>query len=200
MVLQKVHNEVALLTHLLTHQEHAFSVRELAKQLDINYRTAHDAITRLEEEGAITNTRLGNRNAVTLSGALTPAVYAAEHHRTTQALKNKKIATAKKQLTPPTTQYCMVLFGSHAKHAANKRSDIDICVIADEKTQEDIKKRARRSALPIQLHAFTEEQYTDMRTRTTDNITHHIKNHHVILHGAEHFYELTYGPTKHQTS
>ena len=187
MLLQKAHNKI--LGYLFEHPNESFSVRHIAQSQKLNYRTAHDAISDLEKEGSVLVERLGNRNACKIATTLTPALFALEHQRTQRVLKQKTIRLALNTVYEDPFS-CIVLFGSQATHNATKHSDIDICVIADKQLLMKTKRAVARTSLPIQLHAFTPQEFVSLINTRKENVTHHIRNQRIILHGTELFYEL----------
>lgn len=194
MLLQKAHNEVLVLTHLLTHPDTHPSTRQIAKSLAVNYRTAHQAVANLEHEGAITVQRLGNRNVIRLSGALTPTVYATEYSRTQQALTNAKIQAVYRVAKRFIPFSFAALFGSYAKGSSTKHSDIDLCFVSDDtNTVQEVRRAIRRLPLPVELHVFTSAQILQMLDKRSDNIAHHIRDHHILLTGTQAFFEVMYG-------
>lgn len=87
----------------------------------------------------------------------------------------------------------MLVFGSYAKGTETKDSDLDLLIIAP--TREDIPAleqaaqhytKAKKGIVVVDVQGFIEM----MKNPKTLNVGNEAKKHHIILYGAEQYYQL----------
>ena len=85
----------------------------------------------------------------------------------------------------------MLIFGSYSNKSATKSSDIDLCLITDNKNvKEHIHSILSITPVKLHLNEFTLSEFVSMLKEREENLGHEIVNNNIILHGIEGFYEL----------
>lgn len=181
-----------ILKLLLENKEEEFSINKMAKKLKLNYRLAFMAAKQLERAGAITVKHLGNSNQCRFSWNLDSLVFNMENIRKEELLQNPNLKLIFKRVMEIKSPFFIFLvFGSYAKKSQTKGSDIDLCLIADDKA---VKTEAARiiRMIPYDIHLldFTAKEFKSMLKTTEFNVGKEILRNNVILNGIESFYRL----------
>ena len=111
-----------------------------------------------------------------------------EYSRRKELLKNKDFLIISNRLMELKFPFIALLFGSYAKKASNKHSDIDILTIGGD--EKEIKTAI--SLLPDKIHltAISYEEFINMaKSREFTVVSEAIKNN-IILIGIEEYYNL----------
>ena len=181
-------SEIKILKLLLSNKEEKFTIKKIAESININYRIAHEKITKLEKEGLVKVTRAGNSKICEFTNKFNSKVFEAEYQRKHDLLKNKDFLILHNRLTELKFPFIALLFGSHAKETANKHSDIDILAIGGD--EKEIK--VTLSLLPDKIHLtkVTYEEFIRMaKSKEFTVVSEAIKNN-IILIGIEEYYRL----------
>lgn len=184
--------ELLILRFFMEHGGESFSIRDVSLQLSISYKVAYEIIMRLVDEGLLLLEKKGNSNICTFSFKFNDKVFQVEMMRKQDLLKNKTIQVIDSHLKDVESVFFIsLLFGSYAKGNPNKQSDIDICIICDDKT---VMKKIREilSVLPLSLHLveFTSKEVLLMIDTRKDNVFKQIILSSIILTGFEDYYRL----------
>ena len=170
------------------------TIREIAKQINADYRITHTATQRLIEQNILKTQTVGKSTLCELNPAYYGfEIYEAENERKDKILKNKNIRQLYKEimLKVETSLFILVLFGSYAKGKQTKSSDIDLLFISNEKNFEN-KVTDILSLLPIKTHqvVFTEEEFVRMKDSKKSNVVQEAIENNIILYGIETYYRL----------
>ena len=155
--------------------------REIAKQLKVSHATVLAALKQLEEEQAATYTREGKNKTYKLTRTIQAHTHKlqAEHHKLLTTInKYPHLAPILEEIKQTTTADIIMLFGSYAKQTADKNSDIDL--YANTTTTKE------KQAIQ-QVHTKISAQIG--RLNPEEPISKEIMNDHVIIKGAEKYYE-----------
>ena len=135
------------------------TILEISKKLKIGYRPAHNHISKMEEEGIIKVSRIGNskQSILNLENARTRHLLQELDIKRKEVLynENPKIKSIIEGLISKLTEkyiseiLSIVLFGSYAKETANKKSDIDLMFIVN-----DLKDRNLREAIERECTSY----------------------------------------------
>ncbi|MFH1439146.1 MAG: nucleotidyltransferase domain-containing protein [Candidatus Woesearchaeota archaeon] len=174
-----------------------YSVRQISKRIKSSYALTHESIRSLIDKDMITARKIGNSlvckanlSADTGLLAISSLINSKKFMKTNRFsfvidnLKNKL----------DNLLYVMILFGSHAKGTATKKSDIDLLfVVQNEQDIEKIKKRIK-SVLSltnekVDFDAITTEWLIKM-FEDRHSIGREVLEGSIILHGAEQYYSL----------
>jgi predicted nucleotidyltransferase len=156
--------------------------RAIAKRLDTSPATAMRML-RLLQKNAIVDCKTEGKNKVYSLKQTPEAAIArvmAQQDKLQQLMRNPEMRLLYTELKAKTDGELIVLFGSHAKGIATKRSDIDIYV---ETEDEGLRKRIQRISdkLSVKIGAFRKD--SDFGAEIVKN--------HVVIQNAERFCRLT---------
>lgn len=186
-------------TQNLTKEYH---LRELARKLDVHHQTLRPYLDRLKEKGILKETQQGRNKVFSLnhkSDLLPYYLIQAEADRTADFLENKNTIRAfwknfKDKTSGEVTQKIEVLalFGSFARGAEDKESDIDLFLAAPEGASSEIITTCEK------LESITGRDIEIERTSDLQNLIVHqepttfgeIVNNHIVLFGIEKFIQI----------
>ncbi len=186
-----------ILQLLLSQPEEQFPIRQIARRLKKSYTLVYNNIQELFKNGIVKKQELPPAQIIKLSENIpTTQLISIEQKRTEIFLKkhqwlNLYIKDVLKAAEKPF--FIILVFGSYAKGIETKVSDIDILFIAP--TKEDIPNlenasrqytQAKKSIFVVSAPDFTEM----VKNPKTLNIGNEAKKHHIILYGAEQYYQL----------
>ena len=188
--------QLKILKYLIANNDRAFTINEISKNLQISYKIVYEIIQRLKNEDLISLNKVGNSSQVQFNFNFNQKIIDAELQRREDVIKDKNLMILTKRFQEINSPFFIaILFGSYAKGKQTKSSDIDICIICDNK---DITKEINNkiSLLPLDLHIidFTSKEFLDMLKTTDFNVGHEIKKNNIILHGIENYYNLIKNP------
>ena len=182
-------SDIRIIKLLLDRKEEQFTIRKIAKTLDINYRIAYERVAVLEKEGLLKITRAGSSKICEFTYQFNSKVYEAEYYRRMELFKkNKDFLVLRNRLAELNFVFIALLFGSHAKGTAKKHSDIDILAIGGD--EKEIK--SALSLLPDKIHLthVAYKAFINMaKSREFTVVSEAIKNN-IILIGIEEYYRL----------
>jgi len=177
-----------ILKLLIERQEERFSIRKISKLRKINYKSAYNAVKKLEKEGIITLQKTGNTTICLFNRAFNESVFAVEYERRKDLFRNKEFKVMHNGLSKLNIPVIAVLFGSYAKGMQNKHSDIDLLIVAE--NAEPVKQQI--SLLPLKIH-MTDIKYSDfiamLKSRELTVVSEAIKKN-IILVGIEEYYRM----------
>ncbi|MFP4524106.1 MAG: nucleotidyltransferase domain-containing protein [Candidatus Woesearchaeota archaeon] len=157
-------------------------VRQLASDLGSNPTTAMRLLRQLEGANVVDFETQGRNKTYSLKD--TPEAHThlllAEHLKLLRLLKDPTMRKMWKRLKDATEGELIILYGSHAKGEATKRSDIDLYIETDnralKKEVEDISEKLEVKAGKLDKNSLLSKE---------------IVKDHVVLQNAERFYDLT---------
>ena len=181
-------NNINLLAFLLNNKEEQFTINQLAKALNINYRIAHTQIKNLEQEGLIKTKRVGQALLCSLTNNYNKNIYLAEDKRRSKLLKDSTIKQIHLRYTKAKQPYILLLFGSRAKQEHTKHSDIDLLAITQQ--PEEIEEITKLIPKNIHLTTTTYEEFLKMKQSKQLTVVSEAINNNIILVGIEEYYRL----------
>lgn len=181
------HNEANALLKLLIDTRESYSIRKLSQIRKINYKSAYNAIMKLEKEGIVTVERLGNTNICSFNMKFNHSVFLVEDERRQELLKNKNFLILHKRLAELPFPLIVLLFGSRAKKTAGKHSDIDLLAVTDKEKEVE----TTISLIPLNTHltAVAPKDFISMAGGRNNVVSEAIKRNIIIL-GIEEYYRL----------
>ncbi len=181
-------NNINILVFLLKNKEEEFTISQIAKALDINYRIAHEQTKLLEKEGLIRTKRAGKALLCSLTGEFNEKIYLAEYQRREEFLKNKDFKTIHKRFSEAKQNYILLLFGSHSKNQATKQSDIDLLAITE--NEKELKEINEQIPKNIHLTTVNYKTFIEMIKTREINVGNETIKNNIILLGIEEYYRL----------
>ena len=179
---------IAILQHLLEHKQEEYSIRELAKIRNVNYKTAYQAIHKLHKQEAANIRKKGNTKLCSANNKLTLQTYQAEKHRLQEILQNSNLRVIYNELRKINTQFIALLFGSYVTKQATKHSDIDLLIVTN--NSQPIQEQLELLPLNIHLTPLTYEEYIQCIQQKTFNVANEAHKHNIPLIGLEDYYRL----------
>ncbi|MFH1916050.1 MAG: nucleotidyltransferase domain-containing protein [Nanoarchaeota archaeon] len=177
------HGESLEILKLLIETREPLSIRQIAIQRKINYKSAYLAIQKLEKENVITAKKIGNTTACVFQPIVHPLIFTAEWERKETFLKNHP---ALKDRLQGMTNTIVLLFGSYAKHTQDKHSDIDLLVITDSEQNRKLSGLSSK----IHINTITFEEFTSMAKTREYSLVSEAMKHNIILTGIEEYYKI----------
>jgi len=181
-------SDIKILKLLLDKKEEKLTIKKISELLNINYRIAHEQITKLEKDGLIKITKAGNSKLCELAYKFDSNTFEAEYSRRKDLFKNKDFLVIHNRLSELKFPFIALLFGSHAKGTANKHSDIDILTIGENKGEI----QSVISLWPSKIHLTTlsyDEFISMAKSKEFTVVSEALKNN-IILIGIEEYYRL----------
>ena len=173
---------------LLDNKENKFTINQIAKSLNINYRIAHQTIKSLEKEQLIKTEKAGRSLLCSLTCKFNEKIFVAEYQRTQKLLKNNTFRIIHKRFSEIKQNFILLLFGSYAKNKANNHSDIDLLAITD--NEKPIRETADLIPLNIHLTTTTYSSFIKMIKSKELTVGSEALKNNIILIGIEDYYRL----------
>jgi len=182
--------QIKIIKHLLENKEKPISIRDISKNLNIDYKNTHNIIRNLSDNNIVSTQKIGKSNIISLNKKLTPLLFETEHERKQELLKNKNLKILYNKLTSLQFLLITLIFGSFAKNKQTKNSDIDLMMISEKNREREIQQTISILPLNIHLSFFTYEEFTNMlESKKFTVVSEAIKNN-IILMGIEDYYRL----------
>ena len=168
------------------------SIMTASGAIVVDYKNTYNIVNELQPE-IILKEKIGNTSLISLKLTPNQEIYSIESKRTREFLsKNPRLKLIKQDVENINYPFFIVLiFGSYVKGTENKVSDIDICIISDnkEKTRELIG-QINLLTLKIEIQEFTTKEFISMIEKKQQNLGHEIVKNNIILYGVENYYNL----------
>jgi predicted nucleotidyltransferase len=193
---------VEILAFLSSRLRESFTVRQIANGIGKDYKITHEMTMRLarqkhiiaEKRRPVTSCRLNfERNSALLAYI--------EGIRASRFLRKHRdvevIATAlSEKITSPF--FTMIVFGSHVKGTASRRSDLDVLlVIPNKETEKDVSAAAGSVARisPVGIHdvALTGEEFAQLLREKRPNVAWEALDNRIVPYGAESLFKILEG-------
>jgi len=193
MVKRNNKTKTEILKFLLSNKTKEFTIREISKQVSIDYKSVYLNVNDLIDNEAINSKRAGQSVLCSINQKGSDQdVFNAEFSRKTDLLKNKDfyvLYNRIKEIKSPF--FIMLVFGSYASKSSRKSSDIDIMIISDDGS---LVRRINEilSTLPLKIHLvnFSSKEFLSMLKTTEFNVGKETFNNNILLFGIEDYYRL----------
>ena len=187
----KLSSKEKLIKYLIEHKEPQ-SIMTASGAIVMDYKNTYNIVNELQPT-IINKQKIGNTNLIKLNLAPNQEIYNVENKRTQEFLsKNPKLKLIHKDIEEMGYPFMIVLiFGSYVKNTKMKGSDIDICIISDnkEKSKELINK-LKLLSLKLEVHEFTTKEFISMIEKTQNNLGREIVKNNILFYGTENYYNL----------
>lgn len=168
------------------------SIMNLSGSTLIDYKNTYNVVNDLQSS-IISKEKIGNTNLIKIKLAPNQEIFSVESKRTSQFLReNRKLELAKKDIENLNYPFFIVLvFGSYVKKTKTEKSDIDICIICDNKEKiKEIISKLELLPLKLEIHTFTTNEFESMLKTKEENVGKEIVKNNIILYGTENYYNL----------
>jgi|SRR3989344_4113919 len=169
------------------------SILTLSGSAFVDYKNAYNIVNELQSEGIIAKESMGNTTPITLNLSPSQEIFNVESKRTEEFLsKNPKLRLIQKDIEEIGYPFMVVLvFGSHVKNTKTEFSDIDICIISDNKEKtKKLVQSLNLLSLKLEIQEFTTDEFTSMIEKAQNNLGHEIVKSNLIIYGIENYYNL----------
>lgn len=200
---QLTKNDCTITEFLLQHPQEKFSIREIARQVKIDYKLVHISVQRLVKRKIITKKKYGKTQLCEINlFEATSDLITVEQQRTYQFLEKNtgiKLLVHKIVEKIENSYYTLIIFGSYAKGTQHSRSDIDLLMIVPTKEQISETERVIHSVTsirPIKTHTMiiTAADFKEMvESRELLNVGKEVVKNHIIVYGVEAYYNMLEG-------
>lgn len=177
---------------LLIEKKTPLSIRKISKLLGTDYKNTFNTIKGISPD-ILLEDKKGNINLIEIKLSPNIEIFDVENKRTNHFLEeNKKIKIIKDDIISMSYPFFIVLlFGSYVKGGKTQKSDIDLCIISDNKQRsEKLIEKLRLISLPLEVHDFTSDEFESMLDKKGDNLGKEIVKNNIILFGVENYYNL----------
>jgi predicted nucleotidyltransferase/predicted transcriptional regulator len=181
-------NNTKILIYLLENKEEQFTINQIAKALNINYRIAHSQTKLLEKENIIKIQKAGNSSLCSLTNHFNEKIYLAENQRRNNLIKNKDFKQIIERYTKAKQNFILLLFGSYAKNNQTKHSDIDLLAITE--NSRELKEITKLIPKKIHLTTVSYQEFLNMKNSKELSVGTEILKNNIILIGIEEYYRL----------
>lgn len=186
-----VNEKFNILRFLIENQEKVFSIREIAKQRKVNYKSAYLAIHDLNKRGIINLNKVGNTTNCSFNKKFDSLVFDVEFFRRKELIKNKNFKIIYERLEEFNFPLIALVFGSFAKGKVSKNSDIDFLVISE--NAKEVKRIFSLIPLNVHLTVFSYEEFVQMLKSKEFSVVSEAIKKNVILIGIEEYYRFLGG-------
>ena len=187
-----------ILVYLLGNQEQQLTIRGLAKKLGKSYTLVYNNLTKLEKSKIIKKQSVPPTKIVTLNE------FAPADLLVGLELKRKKEFMDKFPWIQimlddildgiKSPFFTLIVFGSYAKKTHTKKSDLDLLVIVENKKSiKEIENAIQNTYTKVKkgLNFVDIDEFKEMiQNPQKFNIGNEARKHHIILHGAEAYYQI----------
>lgn len=184
MLLNK--NSKQVLNELIKQKNSRVYGREIAKRYKMNQKTVANILNKLEEEDLLKYTIEGKNKYYFLNGfnpLIKELVQTIEVEKKADFLKSHKNIAELIRKIEQKSEGIVVLFGSYAKGAEDKESDLDLFVIG-KSNSDDLEKDFGKK---INMVKSTKEKFD-----INNPFIKEVLRNHIVLKGVEEFVNLTW--------
>ncbi|PIN79959.1 hypothetical protein COV11_04945 [Candidatus Woesearchaeota archaeon CG10_big_fil_rev_8_21_14_0_10_30_7] len=187
-MVKKGNEFLELLTILIENKEDFFSIKKLSEIRKINYKSAYEALKKLEKEGIIDLKKIGNTISCSFNNKFNTTVFIAEHERRAKLLKKSDFRIIFNRLNELKFPFIVLLFGSQVKNKQTKHSDFDLLIISHD--EEEIKRVFLTLPLKTHLTYLTPKEFVSMTKSKEFSVVSEVMKKNIILIGIEDYYRL----------
>ncbi|MBR9701317.1 hypothetical protein GOV13_00155 [Candidatus Pacearchaeota archaeon] len=181
-----------ILKFLIENKEKPHSIREISLKLKADYKNTSQALNNLNLK-TYSKKKQGNSYLIEFNPENNIETLSIEEKRTKEFLsKNPKMKLIVKDINEINYPFMIVLiFGSFANEKNTQTSDMDLCIISDNKTKTNkLIEMLNLFNLKIEIQEFTTGEFVSMIEKKQNNLGHEITKNNVILYGIENYYNL----------
>ena len=179
-----------ILKILIENQEQEWTIRKLSLLRKINYKSAYNAILKLEKIGIVEVKKIGNSSRCSFNKKFDSLVFEVENQRREDLLKNKNFLVMYDELGKINEQFIILMFGSQVKGTAKKNSDIDLLVISNDDETREVENKINLLPLKIHITAISYKSFIQMLKSKEFSVVSEAIKKNIILFGVEDYYRI----------
>ena len=191
--ISKLSTKDKILKFLLSNKDKEFSIREISKKIDVDYKGVYLIINKLIGMKTVNSKKIGQTILCSINlRKFNDDIFKVEYIRRKELLKNKDIFSLQSYFDEIKEPFFILLvFGSYASGKQVKNSDIDLMLISDNnEIRKQIKNKISLIPLDIHLIEFSSKEFLSMLKTTDLNVGGEVFNNNIILFGIEDYYRL----------
>jgi len=181
-------SKIKILKFVLENRDKEFSIRALADNINLDYKSANLAIKNLEEDKVLSIKKIGKSLICRLTNNFSPLIYYVEALRKEEFTKKRNFKILVKDLELIQEPIVCILFGSYVNGDFNKNSDIDLLFITEK--EKEIEKVINRFPFNIHSTYVTYREFISMVNSKEFSVVSEVLKKNVILIGIEEFYRV----------
>lgn len=181
----------------------SFTIREIMKNIHTNsYNWTHNAIMKLQKENILSLEKKGQSQLCTINLGEQKSIIYLSLCEELNAL-NKKLPHIKRILELSSPHFhTLIVTGSYANNTFTEESDMDVVVIIDKEEEKKwvlhkLQNEGELMIPPLHPYVFTREEFLEMLTNGEENYGTEIVKKHLIISGAEFYFNLLKEAIKH---
>jgi len=193
-------NDAKITEFLIKNPEGKFSIREISRQIKIDYKLAYNSIKRLIEKKIINKEKYGKTElcVINLKSAIDYLIEVENIKARNFLEENIEIKLIIKEIKEKIKifYYTLLIFGSYAKRKNHKKSDLDLLIIVPEKKfieEVEIAVNMVSRIKPMKIHSIvvTAGDFKKMlMSKERLNVAKEVLENHLIFYGVEVYYKL----------
>ncbi|MEA3343707.1 MAG: nucleotidyltransferase domain-containing protein [archaeon] len=167
-------------------------IRELSRLLDIGLPTIDHHLKKMEKEGIVKKVSEGRNVKLyvdfsTLS--VIPQLYCSEYSRLTSLPAHARGAIVEYMKSLECKPILTIVFGSYARGAFTRKSDVDVLLVFDKPEREDIENKARavryKYGVDVSVVYMKYAEFKDKFYNEKDAFMKELKKSKIIVQGIE---------------
>jgi predicted nucleotidyltransferase len=180
-----------LLKYLIEHKGPQ-SILAASRAIVVDYKNTYNIVDYFQPD-IISKEKVGNTNLIKIKHIPNQEIFAVERKRAIQFLKdNKQLELVKLDIENINYPFLIVLvFGSYVKKTQTKKSDIDLCILCDNKEKiKELLSKLELLPLKLEIHEFSTNEFEQMLKTKEENVGKEIVKNNIIIYGIENYYNL----------
>jgi predicted nucleotidyltransferase len=189
---------IQILKLFLANPTKEYTILEISKIININYKLVYQQIKKFEKEKTIIVEKKGHSNICKINlEKSNEQYYFVERIRTNDFINKypiiKVINDSIKKIE--NNYYTLIVFGSYVKENITKNSDLDLLFIIPqndniEKFKNLIYNKIKILNYNIDINVISENDFVTLRNNKNINVRNQVFDNHIILYGVENYYRL----------
>lgn len=186
-----------ILQLLLSQPDERFSIRRIARMLKKSYTLTYNNLQVLLKQEIVEKQAVPPAQMIRLNEQAPTSIFVDMERKRTESFLEKhswiKLYSHDVLKSAETPFFIMLVFGSYAKGTETKASDLDILVIVPTKADIPALEKAAQQYTKVKkgIIVVNAKDFIEMiKNPKTLNVGNETKKHHIILYGAEHYYQL----------
>ena len=181
-----------ILKFLIGNRESPHSIANISKELKADYKNTSQALGKLDFR-TYSKVKHGNSYLIEFNQDNNMETLSIEKKREEEfLLKNPEMRIVKKYIEELSYPFMIFLiFGSYSKKTKTKNSDIDVCIILDNKSKSvKLHEKLNLLSLNLEIQEFTTKEFVSMIKNKQNNLGNEIIKSNIIIYGKENYYNL----------
>jgi predicted nucleotidyltransferase len=183
-------NEYQILKILFEDFTTDISIKKISEKLNQKYPQTHKIIKGLEKKELINTNKIGSAKVIKLNFKKCNLEYVTVEMERFSEKKDKTLKNIQETLLNVEYNFACILFGSYAKGASTKNSDMDLLFIINDDINRDKFERVIKNQLSLynaDINIIKKLDLKEMWLSKTINVWNEIEKNHYVITGYEQF-------------